>query len=211
MNMFLPLTRLILKIKYGKPIIVVSGIPRSGTSMVMQMLYAGGISIATDHVRKADKDNPKGYYELESVKNLEKYMDKSWLNEYKGKAVKIVSLLLPALPLTYNYNVIFILRDLDEVLRSQKKMLTNRGLKSDNLNDGHLKEKYNDHLKFVENYLNHRPQFNVLYISQSDIVNDVTTEVKRIDVFLGGGLNRAAMQTAVDESLYRNRGIRQQI
>ena len=117
------LRRLYRHLRYGQPIVVVSGLPRSGTSMVMKMLEAGGLAVLTDGLRTADEDNPKGYYEVERVKDLAREADKGWLGEARGKAVKVISYLLKSLPPTFNYKVVFIRRDLEEVLASQRKML----------------------------------------------------------------------------------------
>ena len=116
--------------KYGEPVVVVSGLPRSGTSMMMKMLAAGGVSVMTDAVRKADVDNPKGYYEYERVKDLEKETDKSYVREARGKALKVISFLLKDLPDDNFYQVIFMRRHLDEVIASQNKMLDRRGEES---------------------------------------------------------------------------------
>ena len=102
-------------------IIIVSGLPRCGTSLMMQMLVQGGFEAVTDHIRAADTDNPRGYYELEKVKKLKE--DASWLPETRGKVVKMVSQLLFDLPAGERYRVIFMQRDLDEMLASQEKML----------------------------------------------------------------------------------------
>src|SRR5438876_12209503 len=102
-------------------IIIVSGLPRSGTSLMMQMLDSGGVEVVTDHVRAADTDNPRGYHEFEKVKRIKQ--DASWLPLTRGKALKMVSQLLYDLPPGENYRIIFMERDLDEVLRSQEKML----------------------------------------------------------------------------------------
>ena len=104
--------------RYGEPIIVVSGLPRSGTSMTMKMLDAGGIALITDEARLADEDNPKGYFELENVKSLGEQDDKSWLTEARGKAVKVISHLLRELPEHYAYRIIFMNRHVQEVIRS---------------------------------------------------------------------------------------------
>ncbi len=118
------------------PIIVVSGLPRSGTSLMMQMLDKGGIPIFSDNTRAADESNPKGYYEHEAVKRLAR--DKKWLPQATGKAVKIISHLLPHLPAKYNYKVICMLRDLSEVVRSQHKMLVLSGKHKEGLYPGRL-------------------------------------------------------------------------
>ena len=129
-NMRKTLSRITRKLLYGDPIIIVSGLPRSGTSMAMKMLDAGGLSLIEDNIRTADEDNPKGYYEDERVKDLGRTADKTWLREARGKAIKIISHLLKELPPDNNYKVLFIRRNLDEVLASQAKMLVRRGEES---------------------------------------------------------------------------------
>src|SRR6188768_3994121 len=116
------LARLVRQLRYGRPIVVVSGLPRSGTSMMMQMLQAGGLEILTDAVRTPDGSNPKGYLEFEAVKDLDK-PPPPWLAGARGKAVKIVSSLVRWLPEGHDYRVIFMRRNLDEVILSQNKML----------------------------------------------------------------------------------------
>src|SRR5437899_3819662 len=111
------------RIRYGRPVVLVSGLPRSGTSMLMQMLEKGGMPIVTDKIRTADEDNPKGYHEFERIKEIDKTSDKSWLKNYRGQVIKTISFLLQDLPLDLNYDVLFMRRNLDEVLRSQNKML----------------------------------------------------------------------------------------
>ena len=115
----------------GKVITVVSGLPRSGTSMMMKMLDAGGMEILSDEVRKADEDNPKGYYEFEKVKELEK--DASWMGQAAGKAVKIISALLMHLPEEYSYRIIFMRRKMEEILKSQEQMLIRRDEPTDDV------------------------------------------------------------------------------
>src|SRR5437899_574640 len=112
---------------------IVSGLPRSGTSMMMKMLEAGGMEPLTDHVRTADEDNPKGYYEFERVKDLEK--DQTWLEDAKGRYVKVISMLLKHLPAGYTYKVIFMRRTMEEILASQRKMLVRRGESPDRVAD----------------------------------------------------------------------------
>jgi len=94
------------RIRYGRPVVLVSGLPRSGTSMLMQMLEKGGMPIVTDKIRTPDEDNPKGYHEFERIKELDKTSDKSWLKNYRGQVIKTISFLLQDLPLDLNYQVI---------------------------------------------------------------------------------------------------------
>ena len=130
-----PLQRLYRRARFGKPIVVVSGLPRSGTSMMMQMLEAGGLEILTDRIRSADESNPQGYYELERVKDLDKGGDPSWLEDARGKTVKIIAFLLRYLPENLNYRIIFMQRDLEEIVASQANMLLQREAASETDDD----------------------------------------------------------------------------
>jgi hypothetical protein len=117
------------------PIItIVSGLPRSGTSMMMKMIEAGGIPPLTDAIRAADEDNPKGYYEFERVKQMDKG-DVAWVADAPGKSVKVISALLKHLPPGYDYRVIFVQRNMAEILASQRKMLTHRGEDANKMDD----------------------------------------------------------------------------
>ncbi|MGA1824822.1 MAG: sulfotransferase domain-containing protein [bacterium] len=199
------LKRFIRKIKYGKPIIIVSGLPRSGTSMMMKMVEAGGVEIATDGIRSADDDNPKGYYELERVKDLDKHKDKSWLIALRGKAVKIISYFLKELPDENNYKVIFIERNLQEISASQNKMLSNRGEPLDPANERKIIEKFETHLKKVRYMLCKTPHFETIFINHREVLNNPYEQAKRVNKFLGGCLNEEKMTGVVDQNLYRNR------
>ena len=183
-------------------IIVVTGLPRSGTSMMMKMLEAGGIEVVTDNVRTADEDNPKGYYEFEKVKKLKE--DASWLPEIKGKAVKMASELLYDLPDDYQYRLIFMRRDIDEILASQRKMLKRQG-KEDSFDDAEMKAVYTKHLDEITKWLNEKPNMEVLYINYNQTIKDPQTQAEKIEDFLGKSLNIKEMVTVVDENLYRNR------
>src|SRR5262245_44885322 len=141
------------RLRRGAPIVVVSGLPRSGTSMAMKMLEAGGVPIVTDGIRTADESNPKGDYEFERGKELEKNGDPAWLRDARGKAVKIISFLLTYLPDGYDYQVVFMNRDVDEVLASQNKMLVARGETGDPVDDEKMREVYRKHLEKVGRFL----------------------------------------------------------
>ena len=197
------LVRTYRSLRFGEPLIVVSGLPRSGTSMTMQMLEASGLDIATDGIRKPGEDNPKGYYEYERVKDLEKETDKSYLEEFRGKTIKVISFLLKDLPETNNYKVVFMRRNLDEILASQTKMLKNRGEASESSNEEML-ELYKNHLWKVNYLMKHRPCFEFLEVNYKDVVENPRREAERISEFLGN-LDVDKMTSAVDEKLYRNR------
>lgn len=192
--------------KHGKEefITVVSGLPRSGTSMMMKMLEAGGIPPVTDKLREADEDNPKGYYEFEPVKQMDQG-DTNWVVEARGKVVKVISALLKHLPPGEQYRVVFVRRNMPEILASQRKMLVRRGEDPDKMDDAQMAMLFEKHLKQVDDWLTGQANFRVLYVHYSDILSDPLPQIARINEFLGGALNTVAMAEAVDTNLYRNR------
>lgn len=185
-------------------IVVISGLPRSGTSMMMKMLEAGGLSAMTDSLRVADADNPKGYYEFERVKQLDKG-DTTWVPEARGKVIKVISALLKYLPSNEKYKVIFIRRNMPEILASQRKMLINRGEDPDKMDDAQMAMLFEKHVQQVEQWLKDQPNFETLYVHYSDILSDPVTQAQRIGDFLGGRLDTEKMVEVVDPELYRNR------
>ena len=193
------------RIRFGRPVVLVSGLPRSGTSMLMQMLEKGGMPIVTDQVRTPDEDNPKGYHEFERIKEIDKTTDKNWLKNHRGQVIKTISFLLQDLPLDLNYEVLFMRRNLEEILRSQNKMLERSGADGTVVSDEKMRRNYDLHLKKVFYRLNRTPNFRVLYLDYSAVVEDPLREAGRIRAFLGRGLNAVAMASAVESALYRNR------
>jgi hypothetical protein len=191
----------------GEAIIVVSGLPRSGTSMTMKMLAEGGIVLLTDGVRVADESNPQGYYEFEKVKQLDQAADLSWLDQARGKAVKIISFLLPHLPDTLNYRILFMHRDLHEVIASQNRMLVQRG-EPTGTDDDRMLTLFADHVKKISQLIATRPCFDVIDIDHHDVLHQPSQQATRINDFLGGGLDVERMAAAVDQRLYRNRAVR---
>lgn len=200
-----PVVRLYRRIRYGQPIIVVSGLPRSGTSMAMKMLEAGGVPILTDGVRAADESNPFGYYEFEPVKHLDRNGDPSWLAGARGKAVKIISFLLTYLPESFDYRVVFLQRDLEEVLASQNKMLMARGEAVDPDGGARTLASYREHLDRVHRFLVARPCFDTLHLDYGDAVRNPRRAAERLNAFLGGRLDVERMAAVADPALYRNR------
>jgi len=182
-------------------LVVVSGLPRSGTSLMMQMLDKGGIEALTDEIRTPDVDNPRGYYEFEAVKKLKE--DASWVPGARGKVVKMVSQLLYDLPADETYRVVFMQRDFDEMLTSQEKMLARLGRPSAPREE--IKRAFTLHLEKLYAWLGKQPNMHVLFVRHRDLVGQPREQVERINAFFGGRLDVDAMVAAVDPSLYRNR------
>lgn len=181
---------------------IVSGLPRSGTSLMMKMLEAGGLPVLVDDVRRADVDNPRGYYEFEPVKSTK--ADPSWVATAPGKAVKMVYLLLMDLPPDWEYRVLFMRRNLDEVLASQRAMLDRMG-KPSPLDDDRMAALFRDGLARFDAWVKDRPNFRLLDVRYNTLVTDPAPTLDQVDRFLGGGLDLDAMTRVVDPSLYRNR------
>jgi len=185
------------------PVIIVSGLPRSGTSMMMKMLEAGGIPILTDNIREADEDNLKGYYEFERVKKLEE--DNEWLEKVNGKAVKIISWLLKYLPNSNKYKIIFMQREIFEVLASQRKMMERRGEKEDNIPENKMAEQFETHLEQVYRWINIQDNIDTLFVNYNDTLKSSMNTAIMVSKFLGTKLNFEKMVNVVDVSLYRQR------
>lgn len=194
----------IRNLKYGEPVTVVSGLPRSGTSMVMSMLAAGNMPVMTDHAREADEDNPKGYFELTKVKDLAETDDKSWLRDARGKAIKVISHLLKELPDENFYRVIFARRNLQEIIASQNIML-DRQAETNPVEDAKAVELYRKHLVNVRFLVRRKPNFEMLELAYTDAVKDPHNAAAQLNRFLGGKLDTGAMVAVVDPRLYRNR------
>lgn len=185
-------------------VVVVSGLPRSGTSLMMRMLEAGGLGVLSDNQRQADIDNLTGYYELERVKQLDKG-DQAWVSDARGKAVKVISALLKHLPAEHEYRVLFMERAMPEILASQQKMLAHRGTAREDVSDAEIAALYAKHLAQVKTWLEQQPNFKVMYVSYNQLVTDPAAITSQIAAFLDRPLDTAAMLAAVDPKLYRNR------
>lgn len=182
-------------------IIIVSGLPRCGTSLMMQMLANGGIEVVADHIRSADADNPRGYYEFERVKKLKQ--DASWLPDVRGRAVKMVSQLLYDLPTSERYRIIFMERDMDEMLDSQEKMLKHLGRKA--APRAEIKPAFLKHLERLFQWLGQQRNMQSFRISYNDLLQQPQEQARRVREFLGDKLDLERMIHSVDRSLYRNR------
>jgi hypothetical protein len=184
-------------------ITIVSGLPRSGTSLMMQMLAAGGLPMLTDGLRQADEDNPRGYFEIEKVKSIKE--DFSWLRNASGKVFKMVSMLLRDLPPDRQFKIVFMRRNLDEVLASQKKMLERHGPEEQSVDDEQMKSIYRKHLRGIESWLSKQANIAVLYVNYNRIIREPLETAIEVNRFLGGTLDIEKMAMMVDEQLYRQR------
>jgi len=199
-----------LKKLFGRPpapvqkeIVVVSGLPRSGTSMMMKMLEQGGLQVVTDSLRTADDDNPNGYYEIEIVKQMPSGQT-AWLDGAQGKVVKVISALLEYLPAKYHYKVIFMERAIGEVLASQKKMLVNRQEES-TISDAEMQEQFQKHVAAAKYWLARQPNISVLYVDYNKMLTAPDPLSQTIADFLDLGLDVDKMRAVPNERLYRNR------
>ena len=185
------------------PITVVSGLPRSGTSMMMKMLEAGGISPVTDKIRAADDDNPKGYYEFERVKKLPDG-DVDWLPNAQGKSVKVIAALLEHLPDDYVYQVIFMNRAMDEILASQQKMLKNREEVA-KIPDEKMAVLFEKHKQNRIAWMKNQENFTYIEVSYNDLLKDPLPALRKVNQFLGNNLDLEKMAAVVDPKLYRQK------
>lgn len=183
---------------------IVSGLPRSGTSMMMKMLEAGGLPPLTDNLRTADEDNPKGYYEFERVKQLPKG-DGAWLPDAQGKVVKVIAALLPSLPGGYQYRIIFMQRAMPEVLASQRQMLLRRGEDPNKIPDELIAKLFEKHLKQVNDWVSQQPNVERLDVNYNEMLKNPPPFIEQINAFLGNQLDKAKMAAVVDPSLHRQR------
>ena len=189
--------------KTPKSIAIVSGLPRSGTSMMMKMLAEGGLPSLTDQIRNADEDNPNGYYEFEPVKQLVNGQF-DWLSDADGKAIKIISALLEYLPKQHRYKVIFMERQIKEILASQQKMLARRNEKP-GTEDATMQKEFEDHLKATQYWLARQPNIDVLYIEYNAMLNNPAEYCEKIAAFLEMPLDTKKMGAVPNARLYRNR------
>ena len=186
-----------------QPVIVVSGLPRSGTSMMMKMLAEGGLQVLTDAARAADEDNPNGNFELEVVKQLAEGRQE-WLAEAGGKLVKVISALLEHLPADRQYKVLFMERQIPEILASQRKMLARRN-ETSAVSDAEMEAQFREHLKAIKYWLARQPNMDVMYVDYNRMMADPDEYCPKIADFLGLPLDVARMRAVPNDKLYRNR------
>lgn len=183
---------------------VVSGLPRSGTSMMMQILEAGGLQTVTDNIRTADDDNLQGYYELEKVKQL-KDGESAWVEQAAGKVIKVISSLLEYLPSGYRYKLVFMERDLLEILASQRKMLERRGKPNNPDDDAMFSNLYTKHLVKVKAWLDSQANFDVIYVNYNELLAKPQKYAEEIARFIETPLDVQAMAGVPEGKFYRQR------
>ncbi len=177
---------------------IVSGLERSGTSMMMQILYLGGMKVAFDTKRKPDEHNPKGYFELEGGKIINRLMEGSFpIEKYDGMVIKVTAYGLKFLP-RGEYKIIYMLRDLDEIMASMSKMIGEKLGEED-------KRAFENLNRYALHLLDERDDFDYITVRYNDVLKDPRREVERINTFLGGILDVDSAVKAVDPKLYRNR------
>lgn len=193
--------------KTGKTFILVSGLPRSGTSLMMQMLEAGGVKIVTDRERGADIDNPKGYYEWEAIKQIARKPELLDEEGMDGSAIKCISMLLQSLPIKHNYKVVFMTRPIGEVVASQKKMTDRLGTKGADLDPEQLQRGLTAHRSEIIHWLQNVPHMEFIEVDYPTLIRDPGTTIARLVEFLGQERlpSHEKMKAVVDPSLYRRK------
>ena len=184
-------------------ITIVTGLPRSGTSLMMQILKAGGMNILTDNIRQPDINNPKGYYEYEKVKSLSS--DNRWIYEAEGKAVKVIVQLINYLPLDRKYSVILMERNPDEIILSQNKMIENLGSTKQNISTDILKNTFVNQYKKAEKYLSDNLCFNVFKLNYNELLSGRIAVIDALNEKLDLNLDVRRSNSVIDTTLYRNR------
>lgn len=185
-----------------KIITIVSGIPRSGTSMMMKMLRAGGMDLVNDGLRQADKNNLNGYFEYEKVKNLKE--DNSWISIAEGKAIKVLFNFLYFLPQTHKFKIIFMQRDMKEILASQNKMLSVLG-KSNLVNDDRMSLLFDSEIEKIKKWIGKQNNIETLYVSYNQILENPIVSCEDVKRFVSRNLEIEKMTKTVDRALYRNK------
>ena len=188
----------------AKEVVVVSGLPRSGTSMMMRMLDVGGLSVLIDNIRTPNEDNPKGYYEFERVKKMPDG-DFEWLKDAQGRVVKVLAVLLTHLPDNYSYKVLFMRRNMQEMLDSQRAMLMRRGEVTDRVDDYEMARLFEEHLIDLYAWMDAKSNVRYLEVDYNAVLNDPFYWVEKVQQFLDIKLDVPGMISVVDPALYRQR------
>lgn len=184
-------------------ITIVSGLPRSGTTLMMRILESCGMPIIQDHIRKPDIDNPNGYYEFEKVKRIKS--DASWLFDARGKVFKMVSMLLCDLPPEHEYRIIFMRRDMREILASQAKMLQRLGLNESPVSDEEMGLTFTHHLLELDQWIARQKNMEIFHVNYNGLLKDPHPQLSALAHFIDHPLDVDKMKSIIDDDLYRNR------
>lgn len=184
-------------------ITVVSGLPRSGTSLMMKMLEAAGLEVLKDDSRPADEDNPGGYYEFAPVKDTAR--DAAWVPLARGKAVKVIYALLRHLPADEQYRVVLVERDLAEVVDSQATMLRRSGAMGAALSRDELIAAYRRQLDEAVRWIAAQPNFRLTTVCYNQLLVDPQPQLARVADLLALPLDTQAMAAVINPALYRQR------
>ena len=187
-------------------ITIVSGLPRSGTSMMMQILKNGGISLLVDDIRQADSNNKKGYFEYEKVKSIKR--DKTWFKEAEDKAIKIVSIHLTELPDEFNYKIIFMERDMHEIISSQNKMIKNLGNTAATFqnNSKILSQIFTKQIENIKSSISSKNNIEIIYINYNETIKSPENNCIKIKNFLNDeNIDLSKMIDSIDNNLYREK------
>ena len=195
------------KAKSGKTFVLVSGLPRSGTSLMMQMLEAGGVGVVTDGEKAADEDNPKGYLEWEPLKRIARQPQLLDDDALAGKAIKAVSALIQSMPTKHQYKVLYMIRPIDEVVASQSLMMEHRGMKGADVERDELARGLESHRTDILKWLQKAPHMDCIAVDYPALVSEPENVLPCIVAFLGEESlpNRGGMAAVIDKSLYRHR------
>lgn len=187
--------------------VLASGLPRSGTSLMMQMLEAGGMKILTDEKRGADEDNPKGYYEWEPIKQIDTIPELLDAQGLDGRAIKCISMLLQKMPPKHNYKVIFMMRPIEELVQSQRKMIDRLVTQGPEADTEQLYRALTAHSNQTRNWLKSAPHMEFIEVDYPTLVKDPAPQISRVVEFLGAERlpKCAAMAEVVDPSLHRKK------
>ncbi len=180
---------------------IVSGLERSGTSMMMQILQAGRLPTAFDNMRKADENNLQGYFELEGGKIINKLMDKTFpMEKYRGRFIKITAFGLTFLP-KRSYKILYMERNLEEVMNSMEKMA-----KITDENRGETKESFKKLNEKVKKDIQSREDVDVLFVNYNGILTSPEENIQKIcDFLILPNSCLTEMIGAIDKRLYRQR------
>lgn len=193
--------------KSGKTFVLVSGLPRSGTSLMMQMLVAAGMDAITDERRVADEDNPKGYFEWEHIKKIGDQPELLNKEEYDGKVLKTISMLLKKMPQEHDYKVIFMVRPVQEIAASQTKMINRLGTAGAELEEVDLIRGLRDHRDKSLAWLRTAKHMDFIKVRYPQLMSQPEEVIAEITDFLGSDFLKEPQEmiSAIDQSLYRNR------